>query len=151
MYRSELVPEQSLQSVFTDVGRLGLEDPAHSAPLPPSAGLTVGPGATAAWLSPQGHAHFAVASPAGGVVLLTLPPQDAKGELLVVELRRSSVMRKLSGWLPSMRGDHPPGGPGAESGCEGAGGRRLPVRAVRRPPSAHVVAEGEGVAMTTPP
>ncbi|KAM9753725.1 nuclear pore complex protein Nup160-like [Menidia menidia] len=109
MYRSELVPEQSLQSVFTDVGRLGLEDPAHSAPLPPSAGLTGGPGATAAWLSPQGHAHFAVASPAGGVVLLTLPPQDAKGELLVVELRRSSVMRKLSGWLPSMRGDHPPG------------------------------------------
>nr|XP_043873458.1 nuclear pore complex protein Nup160 [Solea senegalensis] len=107
MYRSELVTELHLQSVFTDVGKLSLQDSAHSAIIPSSAGLTGTPSMSAVWLSHQGHAHYALASPAGGIVVLTLQPHDTRGAMAVVELKRSSVMKRISGWMPTaIRGEH---------------------------------------------
>jgi len=73
-----------MQSIFTDVGKLGLQDPTHSAIIPGAVGHTGGPSAVAAWLSFQGDAHFALASPDGGITVVTLPPQDAQGQLLSV-------------------------------------------------------------------
>ncbi|KAM4572900.1 nuclear pore complex protein Nup160 isoform 2-T2 [Odontesthes bonariensis] len=109
MYRSELVTELHMQSIFTDVGKLSLQDPSRSAVIPGAAGHTGGPGAAAAWLSFQGDAHFALASPAGGITVVTLPPEDVQGGVSVVELRRSSMMRRISGWMPSaIRGEQSP-------------------------------------------
>ncbi|XP_071318401.1 nuclear pore complex protein Nup160 isoform X2 [Trachinotus anak] len=109
MYRSELVTELHMQSVFTDVGKLSLQDPSHSAIIPSLAGQTGSPSTSAAWLSYQGEAHFALASPAGGIMVVTLPPHDSQGSVSVVELKRSSMMQRLSGWMPTaIRGDQSP-------------------------------------------
>ncbi|KAM7003163.1 LOW QUALITY PROTEIN: nuclear pore complex protein Nup160 [Tautogolabrus adspersus] len=110
MYRSELVTELHMQSVFTDVGKLSLQDSAHSAIIPSSAGLTGSPLTSTAWLSQSGEAHYAVAPPTGGIMVVTLPPHNTPGPVAVLELRRSSMMQRLSGWMPSamMRGDHNP-------------------------------------------
>ncbi|XP_041851953.1 nuclear pore complex protein Nup160 [Melanotaenia boesemani] len=107
MYRSELVTELHMQSIFTDVGKLSLQDPPHSALIP--GGHTGNPSTSAAWLSFQGEAHFAMASPAGGITVVTLPPQDVEDGVTMVELRRSSVMSRLSGWMPTaIRGEQSP-------------------------------------------
>lgn len=109
MYRSELVTELHMQSIFTDMGKLSLQDPAHSALIPSSAGTSASPGTSAAWLSYHGDAHFALASPAGGITVLTLPPPDSQGGVSVLELKRSSVMQRLSGWMPTaIRGEQSP-------------------------------------------
>ncbi|CAI5668446.1 unnamed protein product [Oreochromis niloticus] len=109
MYRSELVTELHMQSIFTDVGKLSLQDPAHSALIPSSVGTTASPGASFAWLSYHGDAHFALASPAGGITVVTLPSPDSQGNMSVLELKRSSVMQRLSGWMPTaIRGEHSP-------------------------------------------
>ncbi|XP_037539262.1 nuclear pore complex protein Nup160 [Nematolebias whitei] len=117
MYRSELVTERHMQSIFTDVMKLDLQDPAHHSVIPGWAGHTASPGASAAWISFHGDAHFALASPAGGITVVTLPPHDARGDLAVrahveavgvsvVELKRSSVISRLSGWMPTaIRGE----------------------------------------------
>ncbi|XP_008309467.1 nuclear pore complex protein Nup160 [Cynoglossus semilaevis] len=106
MYRSEVLTEVQLQSIFTDIGKLSLQDSAHSAIIPVSAGQTGTPATSTSWISQNGHAHYALASPAGGLIVLTLPPHDAPGRLVVVELKRSSMMRKISGWIPSaIRGE----------------------------------------------
>uniref|UniRef100_A0A3Q4I347 Nucleoporin 160 n=1 Tax=Neolamprologus brichardi TaxID=32507 RepID=A0A3Q4I347_NEOBR len=98
-----------MQSIFTDVGKLSLQDPAHSALIPSSAGTTASPGTSFAWLSYHGDAHFALASPAGGITVVTLPPPDSQGNVSVLELKRSSVMQRLSGWMPTaIRGEHSP-------------------------------------------
>uniref|UniRef100_A0A6Q2YMV0 Nucleoporin 160 n=1 Tax=Esox lucius TaxID=8010 RepID=A0A6Q2YMV0_ESOLU len=110
MYRSELVTELQMQSIFTDVGKLSLQDPAHSAVIPGPAGQTAGPTASAAWLSHQGEAHYALASPAGGLLVVTLPPHDTQGSVSILELKRSSVMQRLAGWMPTaIRGEQSPG------------------------------------------
>uniref|UniRef100_A0A4W5LG59 Nucleoporin 160 n=1 Tax=Hucho hucho TaxID=62062 RepID=A0A4W5LG59_9TELE len=110
MYRSELVTELQMQSIFTDVGKLSLQDPAHSAAIPGPVGQTAGSTASAAWLSHQGEAHYALASPAGGILVITLPPHDAQGSVTILELKRSSVMQRLAGWMPTaIRGEHSPG------------------------------------------
>uniref|UniRef100_A0A673XCL2 Nucleoporin 160 n=1 Tax=Salmo trutta TaxID=8032 RepID=A0A673XCL2_SALTR len=110
MYRSELVTELQMQSIFTDVGKLSLQDPAHSAVIPSPVGQTAGPTASAAWLSHQGEAHYALASPAGGILVITLPPHDTQGSMTVLELKRSSVMQRLAGWMPTaIRGEQSPG------------------------------------------
>ncbi|XP_077588676.1 nuclear pore complex protein Nup160 isoform X1 [Stigmatopora nigra] len=106
-YRGELATELHAQSVLTDVSKLHLEDARHSAAAPlallPLGGAA---GVANAWLTRRGDANFALAGASGGVVVLTLPPQ---GDLYVSELRRSSVMQRLSGWIPSaMRGDQSP-------------------------------------------
>ncbi|XP_017292270.1 nuclear pore complex protein Nup160 [Kryptolebias marmoratus] len=109
MYRSELVTERHMQSIFTDVMKLDLQDPAHCAVIPGWAGHTASPGAATAWISFHGDAHFALASPAGGITVVTLPPHDAHGSVSVVELKRSSVMRRISGWMPTaIRGEQSP-------------------------------------------
>lgn len=76
----ELVTELHMQSVFTDVGKLSLQDPAHSATIPSLLGQTGSPSCSAAWLSFQGEAHYALASPAGGIMVVTLPPHDSQGK-----------------------------------------------------------------------
>ncbi|XP_029379630.1 nuclear pore complex protein Nup160 isoform X2 [Echeneis naucrates] len=109
MYRSELVTELHMQSIFTDVGKLSLQDPSHSAIIPTSAGQTGSPSTSAAWLSYQGEAHYALASPTGGIMVVTLPPHDTLGGVSVVELKRSSMIQKLSGWMPTaIRGEQSP-------------------------------------------
>ena len=90
-----------MQSIFTDVGKLSLQDPAHSAAIPSPVGQTAGPSASAAWLSHQGEAHYALASPAGGILVITLPPHDTQGSITILELKRSSVMQRLAGWMPT--------------------------------------------------
>ncbi|MEQ2206674.1 hypothetical protein XENOCAPTIV_001557, partial [Xenoophorus captivus] len=109
MYRSELVTERHMQSIFTDVMKLDLQDPTHFATIPGWMGHTAVPGAVAAWLSLHGDAHFALASPAGGITVVTLPPYGSQGSVSVVELKRSSMMRRLSGWMPTaIRGEQSP-------------------------------------------
>uniref|UniRef100_A0A3B4VQS1 Nucleoporin 160 n=1 Tax=Seriola dumerili TaxID=41447 RepID=A0A3B4VQS1_SERDU len=109
MYRSELVTELHMQSVFTDVGKLSLQDPSHSAVIPSQVGHTGSPSTSAAWLSYQGEAHYALASPAGGIIVVTLPPHDSQGGVSVLELKRSSMMQRLSGWMPTaIRGEQSP-------------------------------------------
>uniref|UniRef100_A0A3Q2CWA9 Nucleoporin 160 n=1 Tax=Cyprinodon variegatus TaxID=28743 RepID=A0A3Q2CWA9_CYPVA len=100
MYRSELVTERHMQSIFTDVMKLDLQDSAHCALIPGLAGHTAVPGAVVAWLNFHGEAHFALASPAGGITVVTLPPHDTQS-VSVVELKRSSMMRRISGWMPT--------------------------------------------------
>lgn len=90
-----------MQSIFTDVGKMSLQDPAHSAVIPSPVGQTVGPTASAAWLSHQGEAHYALASPAGGILVVTLPQHDTKASLTILELKTSSVMQRLAGWMPT--------------------------------------------------
>ncbi|XP_076018767.1 nuclear pore complex protein Nup160 [Genypterus blacodes] len=110
MYRSELVTELHMQSIFTDVGKLSLQDPSHSAVIPTAAGQTGSPSTSAAWLSHQGEAHYALASASGGIMVVTLPPHDTQGSVTVVELKRSTVMQKLAGWMPTaIRGEQSPG------------------------------------------
>ncbi|XP_076588387.1 nuclear pore complex protein Nup160 [Chaetodon auriga] len=109
MYRSELVTELHMQSIFTDVGKLSLQDPTHSAVIPSSVGQTGSPTTSTAWLSQSGETHYALASPAGGIMVVTLSPHDAPGGVSVLELKRSSMMQRLSGWMPTaIRGDHNP-------------------------------------------
>ncbi|XP_049929502.1 nuclear pore complex protein Nup160 [Epinephelus moara] len=110
MYRSELVTELHMQSIFTDVGKLSLEDPSHSAIIPSSVGQTGSPSTATAWISQSGEAHYALASPAGGIMVLSLPPHDTPGSSVsVVELKRSSMMQRLSGWMPTaIRGEQSP-------------------------------------------
>ncbi|GLD70676.1 nuclear pore complex protein Nup160 isoform X2 [Lates japonicus] len=109
MYRSELVTELHMQSVFTDVGKLSLQDPSHSATIPSLVGQTGSPSTSAAWLSHRGEAHYALASPAGGIMVVTLPSHDTQGSVSMVELKRSSMMQRLSGWMPTaIRGEQSP-------------------------------------------
>ncbi|XP_038561724.1 nuclear pore complex protein Nup160 [Micropterus salmoides] len=109
MYRSELVTELHMQSIFTDVGKLSLQDPSHSAVIPGPVGQTGSPSSATAWLSQSGEAHYALASPAGGITVVTLPPHDTQGSVSVLELKRSSMMQRLSGWMPTaIRGEQSP-------------------------------------------
>ena len=68
-----------MQSIFTDVGKLSLQDPAHSFVIPTQAGQTGSPSTSTAWLNHQGEAQYALASPAGGILVVTLPPHDLQG------------------------------------------------------------------------
>ena len=79
----ELVSEQ-MQSIFTDMGKLSLQDPAHSAVIPSGvagggAGHAATPSTSAAWLGQQGEAHYALAMPTGGIMIVTLPSADSQG------------------------------------------------------------------------
>ncbi|CAB1322805.1 unnamed protein product [Coregonus sp. 'balchen'] len=110
MFRSELVTELQMQSIFTDLGKMSLQDPSHSAVIPSPVGQTAGPTASAAWLSHQGEAHYALASPAGGILVITLPPHDTQASVTILELKTSSVMQRLAGWMPTaIRGEQSPG------------------------------------------
>ncbi|XP_034734806.1 nuclear pore complex protein Nup160-like, partial [Etheostoma cragini] len=105
MYRSDLVTELHMQSIFTDVVKMSLQDVAHSAIIPGA----LSPSTGTAWLSQSGEAHYALAAPAGGIVVVTLPPLGTPGGVSVLELKRSSMMQRFSGWMPTaIRGDQSP-------------------------------------------
>ncbi|XP_053538114.1 nuclear pore complex protein Nup160 [Ictalurus punctatus] len=105
MYHSEPVAELQMQSVFTDVGKVCVQDAVHSFTL----SFTQSPVTSSTWLSTHGHALFALATPTGGITIVTLPPCDQQGSLSVMELKQSSVMQRLAGWVPSaIRGDQSP-------------------------------------------
>lgn len=127
-----------MQSIFTDVGKQSLQDPSNSAVIPSFVGQMGSPITSTAWLSQSGEGHYALASPAGGIVIVTLPPHDTQGRehltdaavflhsgswllllcsflffvsggVSILELKRSSMMQRLSGWMPSaIRGEHSP-------------------------------------------
>ncbi|KAJ6665587.1 hypothetical protein lerEdw1_003430 [Lerista edwardsae] len=97
MYRSELITESHMQSVFTDIGKVHFRDPSNYCVIPPVPGLSTNSTASAAWLSSDGGALFALPSASGGIFVLTLPSHDAHGlaSTSVVELKQSSVMQRL--------------------------------------------------------
>uniref|UniRef100_A0A8C1TC12 Nucleoporin 160 n=1 Tax=Cyprinus carpio TaxID=7962 RepID=A0A8C1TC12_CYPCA len=107
MYRSDLVTELQMQSIFTDIGKLNLNEPAHSYVLPFAQGTqTSAPSTSAAWISHQGEALFALASPSGAITVVTLPAHDQDGTVSILELKQSSMMQRLAGWMPTaIRGD----------------------------------------------
>ncbi|EHB11142.1 Nuclear pore complex protein Nup160 [Heterocephalus glaber] len=110
MYRSELVTESQMQSIFTDIGKVDFRDPCSYQLIPTVPGLSPHAATSAAWLSSDGEALFALPSAAGGVFILKLPPYDRPGTVAVVELKQSSVMQRLlTGWMPTaIRGEQGP-------------------------------------------
>uniref|UniRef100_A0A8C1L9U3 Nucleoporin 160 n=1 Tax=Cyprinus carpio TaxID=7962 RepID=A0A8C1L9U3_CYPCA len=88
-------------------------------PLPPGLYLThsyvlpfvqgtpaTAPSTSAAWISHQGEAVFTLASPSGGITVVTLPAHDQDGTVSILELKQSSMMQRLAGWMPTaIRGD----------------------------------------------
>ncbi|EGW03960.1 Nuclear pore complex protein Nup160 [Cricetulus griseus] len=110
MYRSELVTESQMQSIFTDIGKVDFRDPCNYQLIPTVPGLSPSSTTSAAWLSSDGEALFALPSAAGGIFVLKLPPYDLPGVTSVVELKQSSVMQRLlTGWMPTaIRGDQGP-------------------------------------------
>uniref|UniRef100_A0A8C3KRP8 Nucleoporin 160 n=1 Tax=Calidris pygmaea TaxID=425635 RepID=A0A8C3KRP8_9CHAR len=110
MYRSELITESQMQSVFTDIGKSNFRDPSNYYVIPNVPGLASNSVASAAWLSSEGEALFALPSASGGIFVLKLPPPDVPGAVSVVELKQSSVMQRfLTGWMPTaIRGDCSP-------------------------------------------
>nr|XP_048284257.1 nuclear pore complex protein Nup160 [Myodes glareolus] len=110
MYRSELVTESQMQSIFTDIGKVDFRDPCNYQLIPTVPGLSPNSTTSAAWLSSDGEALFALPSAAGGIFVLKLPPYDIPGVASVVELKQSSVMQRLlTGWMPTaIRGDQGP-------------------------------------------
>lgn len=75
-----------MQSIFTDVGKLSLQGLPHSAVIPFTTGQTGSPLTATSWLTVDGEAHYALASPAGGITLVTLPPYDSEGEENLTDL-----------------------------------------------------------------
>ncbi|XP_045147051.1 nuclear pore complex protein Nup160, partial [Echinops telfairi] len=110
MYRSELVAESQMQSIFTDIGKVDFRDPCNYQFIPAVPGLAPNSTTSAAWLSSDGEALFALPSASGGIFVLKLPPHDMPGSVSVVELKQSSVMQRLlTGWMPTaIRGDQGP-------------------------------------------
>uniref|UniRef100_A0A8C8SMP3 Nucleoporin 160 n=1 Tax=Pelusios castaneus TaxID=367368 RepID=A0A8C8SMP3_9SAUR len=110
MYRSELITESQMQSVFTDIGKVNFRDPSNYHMIPAIPGLASNSTASAAWLSSDGEALFALPSASGGIFVIKLPPHDVHGMVSVVELKQSSVMQRLlTGWMPTaIRGDQGP-------------------------------------------
>ncbi|MEE6499176.1 hypothetical protein FKM82_003349 [Ascaphus truei] len=110
MYRSELITESQMQSIFTDIGKLNFRDASNSYVIPAIPGRAPNSTASAAWLSSEGEALFAFPSTSGGIFVIKMPPYDVDGVVSNVELRQSSVMhRLLTGWMPtSIRGEQGP-------------------------------------------
>ncbi|ETE72717.1 Nuclear pore complex protein, partial [Ophiophagus hannah] len=104
MYRSELITESQMQSVFTDIGKLHFRDPLNYCVIPTVPGLSPNSTASAAWLTSDGGSLFALPSASGGIFVLNLPPYDAREmpSTSFVELKQSSVMQRLlTGWMPT--------------------------------------------------
>lgn len=81
-----------MQSIFTDIGKLNLNEPAHSYVLPFAQGTqSTAPSTSAAWISHQGEALFALASPSGSIIIVTLPPHDQDGLYLYSDLYLSKA------------------------------------------------------------
>lgn len=76
----ELIMESQIQSVFTDIGKINFRDPANYYLIPSVPGLASNSVASAAWLSSEGEALFALPSAAGGIFVIKLPPHDLPGK-----------------------------------------------------------------------
>ncbi|XP_072374893.1 nuclear pore complex protein Nup160 [Scyliorhinus torazame] len=110
MYRSELISEGHIQSIFTDIGKLNFRDPANSFLIPGIQGHSTNSTASATWLNSDGEALLALPSWSGGILIIQLPEQDTTGSLISLELKQSSVMQRLlTGWMSTaIRGDQGP-------------------------------------------
>ncbi|MGH0170041.1 UNVERIFIED_CONTAM: hypothetical protein FKN15_058434 [Acipenser sinensis] len=86
MYRSELVTETQMQSVFTDIGKVDFRDPQNSYVIPSIPGQFPNSTASTAWLSSEGEALFALPSTSGGILIIKLPPHDVQAELCNAEI-----------------------------------------------------------------
>lgn len=85
--------ELQMQSIFTDIGKLNLNEPAHSYVLPFAQGTqTSAPSTSAAWISHQGEALFALASPSGAITVVTLPAHDQDGLCLSIQSSLSFLL-----------------------------------------------------------
>lgn len=69
-----------MQSVFTDIGKAHFRDPTNYCMIPTIPGLSTNSTASAAWLSSDGGALFALPSASGGIFVLNLPPNDFHGK-----------------------------------------------------------------------
>lgn len=72
--------ESQIQSVFTDIGKINFRDPANYYLIPNVPGLASNSVASAAWLSSEGEALFALPSATGGIFVIKLPPHDVPGK-----------------------------------------------------------------------
>ncbi|RXM34397.1 Nuclear pore complex protein Nup160 [Acipenser ruthenus] len=86
MYRSELVTETQMQSVFTDIGKVDFRDPQNSYVIPSIPGQFPNSTASTAWLSSEGEALFALPSTSGGILIIKLPPHDVQEETRVRQI-----------------------------------------------------------------
>jgi len=69
-----------MQSVFTDISKSNFRDPSNYYVIPSVPGLASNSVASAAWLSSEGEALFALPSASGGIFVLKLPPHDVPGK-----------------------------------------------------------------------
>ena len=69
-----------MQSVFTDIGKVHFRDPLNYCVIPTIPGLSSYSAASAAWLTSDGGALFALPSATGGIFILNLPPHDFHGK-----------------------------------------------------------------------
>lgn len=76
----ELVIESQMQSIFTDIGKVDFRDPCNSQLIPAVPGLSPNSPSSAAWLSSDGEALFALPSASGGIFVLKLPSYDMPGK-----------------------------------------------------------------------
>lgn len=76
----ELVVESQMQSIFTDIGKVDFRDPCNNQLIPAVPGLPPNSTTSAAWLSNDGEALFALPSAAGGIFVLKLPPYYVPGK-----------------------------------------------------------------------
>uniref|UniRef100_A0A4W3IJ32 Nucleoporin 160 n=1 Tax=Callorhinchus milii TaxID=7868 RepID=A0A4W3IJ32_CALMI len=110
MYRSELISEAHVQSIFTDIGKVNLQDPSNMCVIPSVPGHASSSTASASWLNNEGEALFALASGSGAILIIRLPEADSEDAISLLELKQSSVMQRLlTGWMPTaIRGEQGP-------------------------------------------
>ncbi|XP_075044180.1 nuclear pore complex protein Nup160 [Mixophyes fleayi] len=106
LYRSEIITDSQMQSIFTDIGKMNYRDPSNSYVIPSLPGRAQNSSASAAWLSSEGEALFAIPSSSGGILVVTMPPYDVDGVVTIVEMKETRAMQMLTGWIPTaIRGD----------------------------------------------
>ncbi|XP_073515088.1 nuclear pore complex protein Nup160 isoform X1 [Phyllobates terribilis] len=109
LYRSEMITDSQMQSIFTEFGKMSYSDPANTYVIPALPGRSQGSVASAAWLSSEGETLFAFPSSSGGILVVKMPPCGVAGAVTVVELKQMSVRRLLTGFIPTaIRGEQDP-------------------------------------------
>ncbi|KAM9659476.1 nuclear pore complex protein Nup160-like isoform 2-T2 [Trichechus inunguis] len=79
-----------MQSIFTNIGKVDFRDPCSYQLIPTVPGLSPNSSASAAWLSSDGEALFALLSASGAIFVLKLPPHAIPGMVSIVELKQFS-------------------------------------------------------------
>ncbi|KAG8429848.1 hypothetical protein GDO86_019041, partial [Hymenochirus boettgeri] len=85
MYRSEIITESHIQSIFTEIGKSNLLEPSNSYVIPTVPGRAPNSTASAAWLSSDGETMFAFPSASGGILVIKMPPHDMEGKAVSTE------------------------------------------------------------------